>query len=53
MELFTPEGLAHIASAVGVRLYLDKTTEQCRQLDTAKICVEVSKDDPLPSSIEV
>lgn len=53
MELFTPEGLAHIASTVGIPLYLDKFTEQCRRIDIAKVCVEVTKYDHLPSSIEV
>lgn len=50
MELFTREGLAHIASAVRVPLYFEKFTEQCRQIDIVKICVEVQWDDLLPSS---
>lgn len=41
MELFTPEGLAHIVNAVGVPLHLDKAIAQCRWVDIAKICVEV------------
>lgn len=51
MELFTLEGLAHIASAIGVPLYLDKSTEHCRRIDVAKVCVEVARNDPLPSTI--
>lgn len=53
MELFTHEGLACIANAVGVPLYLDKSTEQCRRIDIAKVCVEVERDVSLPASIEV
>lgn len=53
MELFTKKGLAHIASAVGVPLYLDKSTELCRYVDIAKVCIEVKRENPLPSSIDV
>lgn len=53
MVLFTPEELALIASAVGIPLYLDKSTEQCRRIDLANVCVEVTKNDPMCSSIEV
>lgn len=54
MELFAKEGLSHIASAVGFPLYMDKSTKQCRRVDVARICMEVSSDDLLPSSsIEV
>lgn len=45
MELFTKEGLARIASAVGDPLHMDKTTELCRYVDIAKICEEVSRED--------
>lgn len=53
MGLFSHEGLARIASAVGVPLYLDKSSELRRRLDIAKVCVEVERDAPLPASIEV
>lgn len=32
---------------------MDKSTEQCRRIDIAKICVEVQRDDFLPSSIDL
>lgn len=53
MELLTREGLSYIASAIGIPLYKDKSTEQCRRIDVANICVEVTCDLPLPSTIEV
>lgn len=53
LELFTPEGLSCIASAVGNPLCLDKATEQRRRVNFARICVEVSNGDVLPDQINV
>lgn len=43
LELFTPEGIACIASAVGKPLYLDKATAERRRVYFARVCVEVNK----------
>lgn len=53
LELFTPEGLSCIASAVGVPLSLDKATEQRRRVQFARVCVEISCGDLLPDQILV
>ncbi|GKV16257.1 hypothetical protein SLEP1_g26925 [Rubroshorea leprosula] len=44
MTLYTPHGLAYIASAVGIPVSLDKTTEQRAHLNFAQVCVEVDFD---------
>lgn len=41
MELFTNEGFNHIASAVGIPLFMDKATELRDRLSFAKVCVEI------------
>lgn len=53
MELFANEGISHITNVVGVPLFMDKTTELRNRLSFALVFVEISHDDPLPSSIHV
>lgn len=40
LGVFTPEGIACIANAVGMPLYLDKATEEQRRVTFARVCVE-------------
>lgn len=53
IELLIPDGLSYIASAIGAPLSLDKTTEQRRRVQFARICVEVACGDDLPDTIKV
>ena len=47
LELWTTEGLSHIASAVGVPLFADSMTKQGTRLKFARSCVEVDASKPL------
>lgn len=50
LELFNPERIACIASAVGKPLYLDKAIEEWRRVSFARVCVEtVNGVSPLKS----
>lgn len=51
IELWSEEGLSHIASAVGIPLYADAATENCSTF--ARICVEVDASVPLVDDFEV
>lgn len=51
MELFTPEVIACIASAVRKPLYLDKATEERRRV--ARVCVEINRGRTPLKSLEV
>ena len=53
MELWTEEGLSHIASTVGHPLYADEATEACTRATFAHICVEVEACVPLVEEFEV
>src|SRR4051812_10014666 len=53
MELFTKEGISHIASGIGVPLFMDKATEMRSRLYFARVCVEVDQTVVLPSTIPV
>lgn len=53
MELFTNNGISHIASGVGVPLFMDKATQLITRLSFARVYVEVAQDSSLPSSIQV
>ena len=53
IELWTEEGLSHIASAVGKPLYADSATEACSRIQFARICVEVEAHKPLVDQFEV
>lgn len=52
-ELLTSDALSYIASAVGIPLYLDKATEECRRIGAARVCVEVNCSGKPPNSVEV
>lgn len=53
MELFTNEGISHIASGVGVSLLMNKATELKNRLSFARFSIEVDLIATLPSSINV
>lgn len=53
LELFTSEGIARIASAVGRPLYLDKATEERKTVSFARVCVEITKGTAPLKTIEV
>lgn len=53
MELFTIEGINHVASGIGVPLFKDKATESRPRLLFARVCVEVDHTNDLPSIILV
>lgn len=53
LELFMPEGLSCIASAVGTPLSLDKAIEQRRRINFARVCVEISSSDIILDHIMV
>ena len=53
IELWSEEGLSHIASAVGIPLYADAATEACSRVSFARICVEVDASRPLVEEFEV
>lgn len=53
LELWTEQGLSHVASAVGRPLYADHLTESCKRISFAKICVEVDANADLPESFDL
>lgn len=53
MELFTPEGIECIVSAVDKPLYLDKSTAERHRVSFARVCVEVNDEIAPMKSIEV
>lgn len=53
MELLTNEGISHIASGVGILLFMDKATELRRMLSFAHVCVEVDLDSSLSLSVHM
>ena len=53
IELWTEEGLSHIASAVGLPLYADASIEACSRVSFARICVEVDASVPLVDEFDV
>lgn len=53
MELFTNEGINHIASGMGFPLFMDKDTELRNRLSFAHICVEGDQNAIVPSSIHM
>ncbi|XVF39101.1 hypothetical protein PTKIN_Ptkin01aG0008300 [Pterospermum kingtungense] len=46
-------GLNHIASVIGIPLYIDQITATCKRLSYAKVCVEIDVDKEIPSSVKV
>ena len=53
IELWTEEGLSHIASVVGLPLYADAATEACSRISFARICKEFDASIPLVDDFEV
>ena len=53
LEYWLEEGLSHLASAVGVPLYADSSTENCRRVCFAIICMELDAAKPLVKEFEV
>lgn len=53
MELITNEGISHIASGVGMPLFMDKATKLRKRLPFARVCVEIVPNASLPSTIQV
>ena len=51
LEYWTSTSLGHIASTVGIPLYMDSLTENQTKLSFARICVEVGADCEFPKSI--
>ncbi|KAF5180416.1 Ccr4-not transcription complex subunit [Thalictrum thalictroides] len=51
--LWTPNGLASLASAIGKPLVMDKNTESRKMLTYARICIEVEAEKELPSTIPI
>lgn len=53
LELFTPEEITCIASAVGKPMNLDKATEENRRISFARVCIEANREENLPQGIEL
>ena len=53
IELWSEEGLSHIASVVGHPLYADAATEACSRITFARICVEIDASRALVEEFEV
>ncbi|KAL4332194.1 hypothetical protein GQ457_07G002510 [Hibiscus cannabinus] len=53
LELYSRQGLGYLASALGKPLYTDRSTALKKQLEYAKICVDVEAKIVLPASITV
>ncbi|PIA41441.1 hypothetical protein AQUCO_02200093v1 [Aquilegia coerulea] len=52
-QLWTDDGLSYLGSLIGTPLYQDEATAKKKQLNYAKICVEVQVDDKFPTSVTV
>lgn len=53
MELWTERELAIIANVVSKPIALDRIAKEKRRLTFARVCVEISSDSVMPSSIGV
>lgn len=53
MELFTVDGIHHIASAIGRPLYMDKATKERRRISYARVSIKICPNDELPKTIDV
>ncbi|XP_031260596.1 uncharacterized protein LOC116118762 [Pistacia vera] len=53
LEYWTPKGLSHIASVVGVPLYMDIITKYGARLDFAKVCLEMDSSSDFKESFEL
>ncbi|KAK8659557.1 hypothetical protein V6N13_029757 [Hibiscus sabdariffa] len=52
LELYSRKGLSHIASGIGVPLYMDVITAYKEHLEFAKVCVELEAGAKIPKSNE-
>ena len=52
LEYWTAEGLSHLASVVGMPLFVDYAIENCKRLNFARICVELDAAKPLVKEFE-
>ncbi|KAL4304174.1 hypothetical protein GQ457_10G003940 [Hibiscus cannabinus] len=50
-ELYSQQGLEYIASALGRPLYMDRATVLKKQLEFAKVCIDIDDAAGLPSSV--
>lgn len=53
VELWSPSGFSHIASAIGRPLHADSITESMQKVSFARICIEVDASKPLLDKFEV
>ncbi|XP_020699621.1 uncharacterized protein LOC110111903 [Dendrobium catenatum] len=51
LALWTPTGISKVASYIGIPLSVDALTTKRTRLTFARVCVQISKDSPLPDSI--
>ncbi|XP_028071054.1 uncharacterized protein LOC114273460 [Camellia sinensis] len=52
-EYWDSDSLSHIASAVGVPLFMDQLTEQGSKVSFARVCVEIEATSNLPAMFKV
>lgn len=52
MEIFTNEGISHIASGLGVPLFVDKATDLRNTLSFTRICVKIDQTVVFPSIVK-
>ncbi|KAF9604328.1 hypothetical protein IFM89_005909 [Coptis chinensis] len=52
-ELWINDGLGFVASKVGIPFSQDEATKQKRQIDSARLCIEVNVSAKLPNSFTV
>ncbi|KAK8680969.1 hypothetical protein V6N13_109903 [Hibiscus sabdariffa] len=53
LELYSKKGLTYISSAIGIPLYMDSIKASKKSLEYAKVCVEVSACEKIPSTVDV
>ncbi|KAK1300219.1 hypothetical protein QJS10_CPB13g00935 [Acorus calamus] len=53
LHFWSKECLGKIASAVGTPLFMDSATQRATRTSYARVCVEVSADQPLPDSLTI
>lgn len=53
LECWTASGFSRIASTIGKPIHVDNATANKRRLDYARVCVEISANDDLPSEVVI
>ncbi|XP_020681197.1 rab-like protein 6 [Dendrobium catenatum] len=53
LDLWTPTGIFHIASYIGIPLTVDSLTANRTRLTFARVCIQISKDSKLPKEIPI